>query len=263
MEDLGAWIVFAFTGGISAFLVVMTIRFGQTARRTKARLQRMAHTSTTRIADATPDRVIEVLGEVTPAGDVKLLEAPLSGTRCVWWRVEVDESVGSSINRLVQKSEACDFDLDDGSGRRARITMRHAAVRLGARNVIPALEERARAFLDEHGVTKERAVNVKDLLWFEERIDPGQSVYVLGRVSTMAPIASEGPFRGKPSSGRWVIGEPPGGELVVGLGAEADVERSEEKVLADAMSGFKVTGAIAAVMTLLTVGVLLGILSYH
>jgi hypothetical protein len=210
--------VFLLLGGLFAAVSFYLVRSG---RKTGARLARMTAATTVRVADAPLSGIVELTGVARTIDEATLAVSPVDGTRCIFWRVRVDESRGSTMLKLVEETGAADFHLDDGSGAFARIRTEHATI--GRTTRIPDGLDRALAdrFLAKHRIDKK----FEDLLFFEDRIDPGADVYVLGEASAARDGAGEagaGPFRSDRRE-RIVVDVPKekGGELVVSVGDEA------------------------------------------
>lgn len=207
-------------------------------RRLRARLAKMKVTATSRIADLVPGAVAEIAGVARPLAEVALLASPLTAQPCFYFRVAIKESQGSSITHVATHTDAVDLLLDDGSGTLAHVVMKDAAVGLTHKPVEPGDEGRAGLLLAELGIRK----TVKELLWFEEIIEPGAELYVLGTAN--APDADEGGEGGvfrESARPKIKVTAPEDGELVVSVGDEATLAtslRAQQKNHAQIGNGF-------------------------
>jgi hypothetical protein len=247
----------AIAGLLDALFLAATIAFAVIRHRTRRSLARMAAQPTSRIADAPTTGLVELAGVAKPI-DANVLEAPLSGTKCVWWRVQIDEVNGSSFNRVIRKSEACDFYVDDDSGALARVRARQAKVELKwRRQNLPDQKEGVRRFLDKHGIAKP----LEGLVWCEEAVDVLSEVYVIGRASPPEASSTDevDPYRGSGSPReRLVVDSPTSGDpLVISMGHEAALAKKLEDELARATSELKGFATFSAVASVVLAGLLI------
>ncbi|HSO32772.1 MAG TPA: hypothetical protein VLT33_09650 [Labilithrix sp.] len=226
---IGTVVVALVLAAIALVLAWATVHLSLRARRAQARLSRMAALTTSAISEIASGPV-EVVGVAVPIDAGSLLEAPLSGTRCVWWRVTIDRDDGSSRTNVSTTSAARDFHLDDGSGALARVRTEHAKVELAARVIDPAHRDAAARLLAKLGIEEP----LDRLLWREERIDPRAELHVLGRATVAPAPGAGGPFRPQAPRERAVIDAPEGGELVVGFGDEQALAAELEASMRDA-----------------------------
>jgi len=245
----GTFAVLAVLALIVAAAAWAAIHLARLASRAKTTLARMAAIETSTAAEGSPFGSIELAGVAVPLDEGSVMVAPLSGARCLWWRVSIEESNGSSITSIATESDARDFYLDDGSGAVARVLTSRANVDMVERTTDPAWVARAARLLTELGITKD----VKSLLWFEERIDVRADVYVLGYARPAEGTSTDGgaPFRPRGfARERLVIDEPDGGELLVSVGHEAALATKLRVDMHNASNMAKVCGALATVFAL-------------
>lgn len=208
-----------------------------TERRLRARLAKMNVTATSRIADLVPGAVAEIAGVARPLAEVALLSSPLTGQQCFYFKVQIKESQGSSITHVATHTDAVDLLLDDGSGAFAQVIMQGAAVGLTHKPVEPGDEGRAGLLLAELGIRK----TVKELLWFEEMIEPGAELYVLGTAKAPERDDGEGGAFREGARPKIRVEAPEDGELVVSVGDEATLAtslRAQQKNHAQIGKGF-------------------------
>lgn len=167
-----------------------------------------------------------------PAGLVKLrgvvntidnhaLVAPLSGAPCVWWRVIVDSKRGSTSDRLLDVSEACDFHLDDGSGAVARVMRSETRVALAPQSANP---NHLDAVLRLFAARNIQLSSTESLIWVEERIELRMRVSVMGEARLVQSPHPSGPHRQPSASERMVVTGPAGGTLFINVGSDADLK---------------------------------------
>lgn len=138
------------------------------------------------------------------------LEAPLSGRRCVWWRVTVEslspggEHSTSSWTQVIDESEAVDFLVEDPTGRvLVRATEAHAVIDPDEHYGEGAIEDESTtpelaAFLRRWG----QSVGDRKLRYAEAAITGGDGVEVVGRgrwEPDPDPSAAAGDYRSTPS----------------------------------------------------------------
>jgi len=208
-------------------------------RRLRARLAKMSITATSRIADLVPGGVAEIAGVARALREVSLLESPLTGQPCFYFKVAIKESQGSSITHVATHTDAVDLLLDDGSGALAQVVMKNATVGLTHKPVEPGDEGRAGLLLAELGIRK----TVKELLWFEEIIEPGAELYVLGRAKAPERDDGDGGAFREGARPKILVEAPEDGELVVSVGDEATLAtslRAQQKNHAQIGNGFLV-----------------------
>lgn len=201
-----------------------------TERRLRARLARMKAAKTARIADIVPGETVEIAGVAHAPADAPLLESGLSGKPCLFYRVQIKESQGSSITHLATHTDATDLLLDDDSGALARVLMKDATVELTQQPTEPGDGGRAALLLAELGIRKA----TKDLLWFEEIIEPGANLYVLGASSTPESTETEGAVFRDGRRVHVVVEKPPDAELLVSVGDEAALATSLREQMTNA-----------------------------
>ncbi len=246
------WIVLLSIGAIDGCLGLALAHLLRKARRAKLRRARIAATPTSTIASAPMHGLVELAGTAVPVDESSLVTAPLSGTRCLWWRVVIDEVNGSSTTRLLDLREARDFYIDDHSGSFARVQATGAAMGLTTHEANPAHRDNVQRFLASQG----HPTTTEDLLWFEERLDAHAQVYVLGAArEPTPPPTSGGPFRTGRARERLVVEAPDGGELVISVGHEAALAAQLELDAREAIRYAKVAGLIAALFSLATAAV--------
>jgi hypothetical protein len=245
----GSWIVIAVTGIVPLTTGLTSLVFFRSARRARNTLSRMTPASPLTIADAKTTGPVQLTGTAVPLGNRALLTAPLSSKPCLWWRVAIDESNGSSITRLATESDAVDFLLDDASGAVARVNTTRVSVGLTTRNIDPGHEAGAQGILTKLGIKKP----VASLLWSEERIDPHAVVCVLGHARP--PLAADGgrPFRPETFvRERIVLEAPEGSDLVLSVGGDtalaAKLRADERAASRQALAFSAITFVLAAVV---------------
>ena len=211
-----AWLTL---GALTVFALVAFLSWFLSAR--QRTLRRLRSVRPTAIASLTEGATARVDGRVRLGGDSHV--APLSGRRCAYYEVQVDQRVSSGKShhwrKLVREEESCDFFVRDETGE-ARVDMSLARVvsavdvtrRSGTWNdASPELE----AFLAERGVASKGWVFNKTLRYREAVVEEGEQVGVLGQVgSEVAPEAGPGDGYRDPARRR-VLGAPPGGQLIV------------------------------------------------
>jgi hypothetical protein len=195
------------------FSVALAIDF----RRKSRLLATMKRTPTSRIANAQPG-LVELVGVAVSAG--KLVTAPLTGKPCVYFHVLVDEPSGSSRSTVIDDQSWCDFYVDDGSGAVARLTGPILHVKTATRILDTEHADAVQRFLAARGITK-TASEIKQYTWFEERVDVGAPVYVLGEGRAAPPPPGGRAYGADAPRERLLVVAPEGGELVVAVGSEA------------------------------------------
>jgi hypothetical protein len=163
-------------GVVVAVLAVIFLRRGLDAF---WRLRTIADTPTARIRSA-PQGYVELCGRVLAHGD--LVTAPLTGIACVWYRFKVQERRGSGKNTrwvtLHQGKADRPFLLEDETGRclvepaGADIHSRATDHWYGSQRHTPRPQASSRLQLSRR------------YRFSEERILPGESVYLLGHFET-------------------------------------------------------------------------------
>jgi hypothetical protein len=157
--------------------------------------------------------VARLSGPCEPSGDV--LEAPLSGRKCVAWEISVWTPIGGKSWRVAQRaSAAVPFDVVDATGRASIDVERarsYAAVDreeyVAAWSHLPAA---VRARLAREGIEASGMLHVK-----ESVLEPGEEVAVVGLVAR-----SSGSYRDSATlSVR--LSAPPGGMLLFSDAPEA------------------------------------------
>ncbi|MEM9192107.1 MAG: hypothetical protein AAGF12_23240 [Myxococcota bacterium] len=151
---------------------------GAVLRRQMRRVQRQ------RIGDAVDGSEVKVCGVVDDEGP--LLEAPLTGRRCVAWTIEVWEGdAGPDAPPLVRDAGLRDFLLYEESGRglvrleRVRFLLTQKSHFRSGPFTLPS--ERAEAYLDQCGVRPVLSTGIRKRLRFCEAIvRPGDRVTVCG-----------------------------------------------------------------------------------
>jgi hypothetical protein len=158
------------------------------------------------IARAPEGRVITVRGVAVPRD---LLESPLSGSPCVYYRYSVEEwrksrllGTGAGFWQLAEHDEAiAEFYLDDGTAR-AIVAPGDARVRAGRRLGNAAMDA-ARA--GDAGLAPERRAH-------ELLIEPGDELTVTGHAVDVADLFDEGrSYRATPQ--RLMLRAPEAGTL--------------------------------------------------
>jgi hypothetical protein len=158
------------------------------------RLRWVEDTPTARVRSMPLGRV-EVQGRAQAKAE---LEAPLTGTPCVYYRFRVEEERGSGRHRrwvtVAQgDSAAWGFYLEDDTGR-ALVDPTGAEIDIPHdwRETNPEIGARLSGVLDEHGVASNRWWGLRGKLRFTEwHISPGDPVYVLGVAQERSGIALE------------------------------------------------------------------------
>ena len=232
-----------FGGSIAAFLFL----------RSKSRLiETMKQTPTSRIASAVPG-LVELAGIATPAG--ALVTAPLTGTRCIFFRVVVDDCSGSSRTTALVHDKWCDFYVDDGSGAVALVTGEVVHVKSATKVVAAEHRDAVQRLFAARGIAQDES-EMNQLAWFEERIDPGAYVYVLGEGRPPPPRPDAG-YRASAPRERFIVVAPEGGELVVAVGSEVELTAKLRRELSWArnmMWGFAGCGVLFIGVAFLYVG---------
>lgn len=229
-------------GAIAALLATGAAFIYRRGRRASGRLARLKATETSRIADAAPGGVVELAGKAIATDESALVEAPLSKTRCLYWRVRIEESHGSATKRVAEATDGCDFFVDDDSGALARVMLGEATV-VATRSTSFGDEEGAKRLLAKLGVDKP----ISKLLWYEEALREGDDVYVLGFGRATA-LPDGAPFRR--GRERIVVVAPEGGELLVSVGDEAALAFRLSSEAREAVRLAKIFGALAALFAL-------------
>jgi hypothetical protein len=210
------WLTGIGTGiGALTFLIV-GIAGGVELRRKSRLLATMNRTPTSRIRNAQPG-LVELAGVAVSAGE--LVTAPLTGAPCVYFRVAVDEPAGSSRSGVLDDAKWCDFYVDDGSGAVARLSGTTIHVKTATRVLDTEHADAVQRLLTARGIST-IAKDVEQLTWFEERIDVGTPIYVLGEARRAPPRPANGAYRGDAARERFIVVAPEGGELVVSVGSE-------------------------------------------
>jgi hypothetical protein len=205
-----------------------------TQRFNRQRRSRILNAPTSAIAQASGTGHVEVKGRIVPS-EQGVLMTPFSNQHAVWARVTVQEwrqqGRSGSFVTIIQKSDARQFMVDDGSGQLARIVpdMAHTIIdeRQVAKsgmfnNATPPLE----AFLQAHG---QKSVNMlgmnKNMRYVEEVLRPGENVFAIGASRREpGPPVSDG-YRMVPSSQLVMFhGGPPADELILS-------NKPEEKIV--------------------------------
>lgn len=259
LGDRMGWLVLLVFLAIDGYAVYGAARGALKWSRARAQLARMSATTDTPVAEAPTSGVVELVGQAIPADRASVLEAPLSGIECVWWRVSIEESGGSGT-RVAERSDGRDFLLDDGSGPLARVRMSTAKVAGTARHTAATRTERTKRFLAEYGIEP----GGKKLLWFEEYIEARANVYVLGMASLPdTPKGVEelgGPFRSSHSRERLVVHAPDDGELVVSVGHEATLAKKLANDVRDGRQLLKGFGVVAMILSLVSGAILVALI---
>jgi hypothetical protein len=114
----------------------------------------------------------------------KILEAPLSGRRCVYYAVRVDSVVAPSrANTLMRHRDAVPFIIEDRGARavvdptNARIS---AEIDYGGQSALYDANERQRALLASRRALERYTHGTTGLLYYESIIEAGEQVMVLG-----------------------------------------------------------------------------------
>jgi hypothetical protein len=119
---------------------------------------------------------------------------------------------------VLDASEGRDFHVNDGSGALARVPGDAMTVPIATHAADPAHAGGVSRLLSARGID----CSTDGLVWFEQRIEPGASVYVLGEARP-PQTPSAGAYRGPSTSERIVVAAPAGGELLVSIGSEAEL----------------------------------------
>lgn len=242
----GEIIVDLVLGTIGAVTSWAAIKLSLRARQTTRMLAAPATGSS--IAEVA-DGVAEVVGVAVPIDETAVVEAALSGTRCLWWRVAIDKSDGSSVQSVARASDGRDFHVEDGEGALARVAIAGAKVVLAERLIDPAHAAAAAVLLEKLGIPRPEG----DLFWWEERIDLRADVHVSGEARTIAAPPPGGPFR-PPGFGRERIAIA--GEVIVRVGdpraiaAQLEAQANESRHVARPLAALGVAfgGAFLAVL---------------
>lgn len=239
--------VIGFAIGAAACLVCAIA--GVVVLRRKSRLiATMKRTPTSRIASAQPG-IVELAGVATPADAG--LTAPLTGVPCVYYRVAVEEGAGSSRSTLLDEDKWCDFYVDDGSGAVALVTGEIVHVKTATRVAAAEHEGAVQRLLRARGIQKDDGA-MNQLTWFEQRIDAGATVYVLGEGRAATPRGPDAAYRGGTRE-RFIVVAPAGGELVVSVGSE---EALAAKLRGEVAFGWKLVWGAVALGVMFTVAAL-------
>lgn len=134
------------------------------------------------IGKARDARQVKVVGEVI---DGPTVMAPISGRRCVYYRVVVHQATGNRKRERAREDGGVRFQIDDGTGRAlvdpegARIAVElDTRTRSGLFDDATAAEE---AFLQRHGIGSTGLIFNRTLTYQEGVIEIGDTVAVLGR----------------------------------------------------------------------------------
>jgi hypothetical protein len=140
----------------------------------------------TRIADLGDDQLGKVVGRAR--GLTETLEAPISGRRCIYFSVTVEErrSTGKSHHwrTVIREARGVPFMLEDDSGRAlidptaARIAAEFDGHSQSGTFDDPTPAEKA--FLDRHGEDGQRWLFNRKLRYREAVIEEGETIAVLG-----------------------------------------------------------------------------------
>lgn len=215
------------------------------ANRASSRLSAMARTKPCRIASAPAQGLVALEGVVVPIGHATLV-APLSQAACVWWRVVIDQVRGSSRDTVLDVSDGRDFLVDDRTGALARVTWEEMTVPFATTEGDAAHAERVRRLLDARGIN----ASTDGLVWFEQRIAPGEAVYVLGEAASAQRVLTGAYRPAVASNERLTVVAPAEGELLVSLGSAAELSRLFRRTRALIVAVW----ALALVMALLAFG---------
>jgi hypothetical protein len=161
--------------------------------------------------EGSPGRIV---GAVAPG---ETIEAPLSGRRCVYFEVIVEEKAGGKNKhwrRRVREATGIPFVVSDGTGR-AIIDPAHARIALeddahSRSGVFDAATAREEAFLARHGVESRGWLLAKTLRYQEAVIEVDEQVAVAGlAVREPDPDAGAGEgYRGAPPTRIRMNGTP-------------------------------------------------------
>lgn len=172
---------------------------------TRRALQRVPRKRIGDLRDGEEARVIGVVGVEAP------IRAPISGRRCAYYRVVVEEQYESSGRRswrdVLDEQDGVDFLVKDETGEALVKTTRVEAVLEKdrskssgfLRDATPELE----AFLKKHGRSSEGLVFNRTLRYREGVVEAGERVAVAGLVRRKTPEA------------RPVLAAPPNGSLLI------------------------------------------------
>ncbi len=186
MQDLGAsgWLA----GGIVGGLVLFGAGF-----RAWRRLRLIEDTPTSRVRSMALGRV-ELAGRALGKGD---LEAPFTGTACVYYRYRIEQEVRSNKRRSWRTvaqgdSSAWGFYLEDDTGR-VLVDPAGAQVDLAHdwKETNPELAPRLLAALARDDVDPQGWLLRKKLRFTEWHIAPGDPLYVLGVAQERPGLAGE------------------------------------------------------------------------
>lgn len=183
------WIasVLGFGGGVAAF--------GWGFRQWRW-LRLIEDTPTAKVRSMPMGRV-EIFGRAEEKAE---LLAPLSGTRCVYYRYRVEELRGSGKNRRWRtidsgESSAWGFYLEDETGR-VFVAPKGATIRVASdlqvtRGGLLGVFDRGEPELDLRRWENRSWWNRRRRRYTEWRIEPGDSVYVLGTAQERPGLAAE------------------------------------------------------------------------
>jgi hypothetical protein len=217
VSSTGASVLLCGSGAL-LFLILFCMVATEFRRQSRV-LATMKRTPTSRVANAQPG-LVELVGVAASAGT--LVTAPLSGAPCVYFHVVVEEASGSSRSTIIDFTQWRDFYLDDGSGAVARLTGDIIHVLTATRVLDTDHADAVQRFLASRGISKS-ASDIKQFTWFEERIDAGAPIYVLGEARAALPAGGGGAYRADAARERFTVVAPEGGELVVSVGSEAEL----------------------------------------
>jgi hypothetical protein len=188
-------------------------RFASPERRHTKLLRRLPLKT---IVNTPEGREVRVSGR-TSSLEGGVLEAPITGRKCVAWRVEVRRHSGKSSHRILLESDSRDFAIDDDTGRAivdgtVLDLMSHGETR-GTRFMGRAQTPRLDAFLKLHGIETEGVIR-PSFSYTERLIEEGQLVTVAG--SCTRGVDSTGRGKGYRGDGRLLrVGSLTDGSLPV------------------------------------------------
>lgn len=204
------------------------------------RRRRILTTPTTPIANAPGGALVEVKGRIVPS-EQGLLRSPFSNRDAVWFRVTVEElrrrRRTAAWHTLVSEIDTRVFEIDDGSGQRARVEPARAEVLLHAQSVAtsgtfkdapPELER----FLATRGLASTSWLGFNKTMRFQEEVlAPGDSLYALGPARRdPGPPTPAGAYRSGASS-QLVLYDMGAGDLELILSNKSEQELARRLVV--------------------------------
>jgi hypothetical protein len=158
--------------------------------RERAILRELRRARARPIAELAPVTLAKVCGRARPHHTT--LRAPMTGRRCMWFRLLVEEERSDVFNRsdwftVVDEEEGIDFLLEDASGI-ARVAVRDAEAALvrdrnNRTKRFRGMPQELQAFLSKRGIPMEGSFGLtRKMRYSESALEPGELAAVLGSV---------------------------------------------------------------------------------